>query len=123
MKKTFCKKKGLLKQIEEVVKRKKRSVFDNAIEQCKQTSNRLSSEENETFVESLKTYIDIYKEFVISHSSAWIKLMFILCLEQCVNQVICGCIMFIPSRGVTAEYRHLFFSQASERAGYLNPRI
>ena len=56
MKKTFCKKKGLLKQIEEVVKRKKRSVFDNAIEQCKQTSNRLSSEENETFVESLKSF-------------------------------------------------------------------
>jgi len=23
--------------------------------------------------------------------------MFSLCLEQCVNQVICGCIMFIPS--------------------------
>ena len=23
--------------------------------------------------------------------------MFSLCIEQCVNQVICGCIMFIPS--------------------------
>ena len=38
-KKTFCEKKGLLKQIEEVVKRKKKhSFFYNAIEQCKQTS-------------------------------------------------------------------------------------
>lgn len=29
--------------------------------------------------------------------TTWIKLVFSLCLEQCVNQVICGRIMLIPS--------------------------
>ena len=47
-------------------------------------------------VERRECYIlskNIYKKFI----TAWIKLVFNLCLEQCVNQVICGRIMLIPS--------------------------
>ena len=56
MKKTFCEKKGLLKQIEEVVKRKKNVVFFTT--RSNNVNKRVLVERlNETFYQSLKIFI------------------------------------------------------------------